>query len=191
MGREVDSGLTRTGETDNSMREPKKPNVLSRILDGVDLAVAPIVLAIVFVVVLLQILSRVLPGNALPWTLEVGEALLGFIIWFGISVAARNNNHVSFDLLVRRFPPRAKRIIGLIGINLFILYLAWLGMATIELLLHYQRFESRTTILQVNMLWVRLPILIGCLATIIRLAIKDYRVVTNREQVFVSGEIRE
>jgi len=41
------------------------------------------------------------------------------------------------------------------------------------------------------MLWVRLPILIGCLATIVRLVIKDYRVLTNREQVFVSGEIRE
>ena len=176
---------------DTSMRELRKPNVVSRILDGIDLAVAPIVLVVVFVVVLLQILSRALPGNALPWTLEVGEALLGFIIWFGISVAARNNNHVSFDLLVRRFPSRAKRIIGLIGINLFILYLAWLGMATIELLLHYQRFESRTTILQVNMLWVRLPILIGCAATIVRLAIRDYRVITNQEQVFVSGEIRE
>ena len=173
------------------MREPKKLNVLFRILDGVDLAIAPILLTIVFVVVLLQILSRVLPGNALPWTLEVGEALLGFIIWFGISVAVRNNNHVSFDLLVRRFPPSAKRIIGIVGINLFILYLAWLGMATVELLLHYQRYESRTTILQVNMLWVRLPILIGCLATIVRLVIKDYRVLTNREQVFVSGEIRE
>ncbi len=173
------------------MRELKTPHVLSRILDNIDLAISPIILVVVLVVVLLQILSRILPGNALPWTLEVGEALLGFIIWFGISVAARNNNHVGFDLLVRRFPPGAKRIIGLIGINLFIFYLAWLAMATVELLVHYQRFESRTTILQVNMFWVRLPILIGCLATIVRLVIKDYRVVTNREQVFVSGEIRE
>jgi len=191
MGRQGEADVARSGETDNSMREPKKLNALFRILDGVDLAIAPILLTIVFVVVLLQILSRVLPGNALPWTLEVGEALLGFIIWFGISVAARNNNHVSFDLLVRRFPSGAKRIIGIVGINLFILYLAWLGMATVELLVHYQRFESRTTILQVNMLWVRLPILIGCLATIVRLVIRDYRVLTNREQVFVSGEIRE
>ncbi len=173
------------------MSEPTKPNIVFRILDSIDLAVAPILLTVALVVVLLQILSRILPGNALPWTLEVGEALLGFIIWFGISVAARNNNHVGFDLLVRRFPPGVKRIIGLIGINLFILYLAWLAMATVELLAHYQRFESRTTILQVNMFWVRLPILIGCLATTVRLVIRDYRVVTNREQVFVSGEIRE
>jgi TRAP-type C4-dicarboxylate transport system permease small subunit len=173
------------------MAEPKKPNVLLRILDSIDMAIAPTILVIVFVDVLLQILSRVLPGNALPWTLEVGEALLGFMIWFGISVAARNNNHVSFDLIVRRFPHGPKKIIGLIGINLFIFYLGWLGLATIELLLHYQRFESRTTILQVSMFWVRLPILIGCITTIIRLAIKDYLVVTNQEQVFVSGEHRE
>ncbi len=162
-----------------------------RILDGIDLAIAPTILVIAFVDVLLQILSRVLPGNALPWTIEVGEMLLGFMIWFGISVAARNNNHIGFDLLVRNFPEAAKRVLGLIGINLFIFYLGWLGLATIELLQHYQKFESRTTILQMHMFWVRLPILIGCVSTIIRLAIKDYLVLTNREQAFASGELRE
>jgi TRAP-type C4-dicarboxylate transport system permease small subunit len=173
------------------MGEPTKKLLLLRILDGMDMAVAPIILVIVFFDVLLQILSRVLPGNALPWTIEVGETLLGFIIWFGISVAARNNNHIGFDLIVRRLPPRSQRIVGLIGINLFILYLGWLGLATVELLQHYQRFGSRTTILQVPMFWVRVPILVGCIVTMIRLTIKDYLVVTNREQAFAAGEVRE
>ncbi len=173
------------------MDKHKRTHTVLRILDSIDLAVAPIILVIVFVVVLLQIVSRVLPGNALSWTIEVGETLLGFIIWFGISVAARNNNHVSFDLLVRKFPQAPKKALGLIGINLFILYLGWLALATIELLQHYVKFDSRTTILQVSMFWVRLPILIGCITTIVRLVIKDYLVITNREPVFASGEIRE
>jgi TRAP-type C4-dicarboxylate transport system permease small subunit len=173
------------------MDKHKRTQTVLRILDGIDLALAPIILVIVFVVVLLQIVSRVLPGNALSWTIEVGETLLGFIIWFGISVAARNNNHVSFDLLVRKFPRAPKKVLGLIGINLFILYLGWLALATIELLQHYVKFDSRTTILQVSMFWVRLPILIGCITTIVRLVIKNYLVITNREPVFASGEIRE
>jgi len=173
------------------MDKHKRTQTVFRILDDIDLALAPIILGIVFVVVLLQIVSRVLPGNALSWTIEVGETLLGFIIWFGISVAARNNNHVSFDLLVRKFPQAPKKALGLIGINLFILYLGWLALATIELLQHYVKFDSRTTILQVSMFWVRFPILIGCLTTIVRLVIKDYLVITNREPVFASGEIRE
>ena len=173
------------------MSDEKKPNVVLRILDAIDLAIAPVILVIVFVDVLLQILSRVLPGNALPWTIEVGEACLGFMIWFGISVAVRNNNHISFDLLVRRFPKTPRKIFALIGINLFIFYLGWLGFATIELLQHYAKFESRTTILQIDKFWVRLPILIGCVASIARLAIKDRRILTNQEQAFASGEIRE
>jgi TRAP-type C4-dicarboxylate transport system permease small subunit len=173
------------------MAKHKRTQAILRILDCIDLAVAPVILLIVFVVVLLQIVSRVLPGNALSWTIEVGETLLGFIIWFGISVAARNNNHVSFDLLVRKFPQAPKKALGLIGINLFILYLGWLALATIELLQHYVKFDSRTTILQVSMFWVRLPILIGCITTIVRLVIKNYLVITNREPVFASGEIRE
>ena len=173
------------------MREDKRPHLLLRLLDAVDLAVAPVILALVFVDVLLQILSRVLPGNALPWTIEVGEACLGFIIWFGISVAVRNNNHISFDLLVRRFPETPKKFFALLGVNLFIFYLGWLGFATVELLQHYAKFESRTTILQINKFWVRLPILIGCVVTILRLAIKDYRLLTDQEQAFASGEVRE
>jgi TRAP-type C4-dicarboxylate transport system permease small subunit len=173
------------------MGENKKPSALLRVLDSIDMAVAPIILVIVFVDVLLQILSRVLPGNSLSWTVEVGETMLGLMIWFGISVAARNKNHIGFDLLVRYFPEGPKKIIGLIGINLFIFYLGWLSLATIELLQHYQRFESRTVILQVHMFWVRLPILIGCITTIIRLLIQDYLVLTNQERVFVSGEHRE
>jgi TRAP-type C4-dicarboxylate transport system permease small subunit len=168
-----------------------KTRAVLRILDAIDLAIAPIILVVVFVVVLLQIVSRVLPGNALSWTIEVGETLLGFIIWFGISVAARNNNHVSFDLLVRNFPQAPRKILGLISINLFIFYLAWLGLSTIALLQHYLKFDSRTTILQVSMFWVRLPILIGCITTIVRLAIKNYLVLMNHEAVFASGEIRE
>jgi len=173
------------------MSDETKGNVLLRVLDGIDLAIAPTILVLVFVDVLLQILSRILPGNALPWTIEVGEACLGFMIWFGISVAARNNNHVSFDLLVRRFSDTPRKVFALLGVNLFIFYLGWLGFATVELLQHYAKFESRTTILQIDKFWVRLPILIGCVATILRLLIKDYRLITGREQAFASGEIRE
>ncbi|HTZ41561.1 MAG TPA: TRAP transporter small permease [Syntrophales bacterium] len=173
------------------MDDKRETNIGLRILDRIDVSIAPIILVIIFVDVLLQILSRILPGNALPWTVEVGETLLGFIIWFGISVAARNNNHITFDLVVRNFGPQPKKIMGLIAINLFIIYLVWLGGATIELLRHYHKLDSKTTILQVSMFWVRLPILIGCITTIIRLAIKEVLILRNREQAFSSGDLME
>ena len=93
------------------MTEQRRTNIVLRILDCVDLSIAPMIMVIIFVVVLLQILSRILPGNALPWTVEVGEILLGFMVWFGISVAARNNNHIAFDLMVRRFRPVPKKVV--------------------------------------------------------------------------------
>jgi len=170
------------------MDEQKKPIGLFAVLDRVDMAIGPIILFILFIDVLLQIVSRVTPGNALPWTVEVGESGLGALIWFGISVAVRNNNHVQFDLLVRSFRKGLKKAVGLFGYLCFTVYLVWLGILTIELLQHYLKMDSRTTILDISMFWVRMPILVGCVTTVIRLLIKQYRIVTNQEDVFVGGE---
>ena len=86
------------------MDERKQSPILFRILDRIDSLISPIIVIILFGDVLLQILSRVLPGNALPWTNEVGELGLGALIWFGISVAVRDNNHVRFDLVIKKLP---------------------------------------------------------------------------------------
>ena len=170
------------------MEEQKKTNLFFTILDRIDLAVAPTILVILFIDVILQILSRIIPGNALPWTVEVGESGLGALIWFGISVAVRNNNHVGFDLLVRSFPKSIRKAAGLFGYVCFTVYLFWLGLLTLELLMHYHKLDSRTTILDISMFWIRMPILIGCVVTLIRLVIKQYRIITNKEDVFVGGE---
>lgn len=161
---------------------------LKRFLDMIDVVLAPLILFFIFVDVILQIFSRILPGNALPWTLELGEILLGTLIWFGISVAVRNNNHVAFDLVVRNLPKTLKKIAGLLALNLFIVYLIGLGAFTIQLLGHYGKLKSHTTVMDLSMYWVRLPILIGCVASIIRLVIKQYRVIIGKEEVFAAGE---
>ncbi|HOV37279.1 MAG TPA: TRAP transporter small permease [Spirochaetales bacterium] len=170
------------------MDKQKKPKGLLGIIDSIEMAISPLILFILFIDVILQIVSRFTPGNALPWTVEVGETGLGALIWFGISAGVRNNNHVGFDLLVRSFRKDIRKIVGLLGYLCFTIYLIWLGLLTIELLQHYLKLESKTTILSINMFWVRMPILIGCITTVIRLLIKQYRIIRNQEDAFVSGE---
>ena len=147
-------------------------------LDG---TVGYLLLFVILVVVFLQIMSRVLPGNTISWTLEVSEMLLGALIWLNISVGIISGAHVSFDLVVRRLPHKAQKFVVLLNNAIFIVYLVLLAAFTIQVLDYYLVLGAKSTILQISMFWVRMPILVGCVLTIIRLCIKEYRIFTDKE----------
>lgn len=155
-------------------------NKLYRLLVGIETAVGPLILLIILIDVCLQVISRTLPGNAIPWTVELGEILLGALVWLGISRGVAQDSHISFDLLTRRFPLRWKRILDIWNASLFILYLVLLGIFTIQLLSFYQKLSAKSTILRIGMFWVRLPILIGCVATSIRLVFKEIELLKKK-----------
>jgi TRAP-type C4-dicarboxylate transport system permease small subunit len=150
-------------------------------LKNLDGTVGYLLLFVIMVVVFLQIMSRILPGNAISWTLEVSEMLLGALIWLNISVGIISGAHVSFDLIVRRLPHKMQKFMVLLNNAIFIAYLVLLAAFTVQVLNYYLILGSKSTILQISMFWVRMPILIGCIVTIIRLCIKEYRIFTDRE----------
>ena len=156
-------------------------------LKNIDGFVGYSLLFIILVVVFLQILSRVLPGNAISWTLEVSEMLLGALIWMNISVGVISNAHVSFDLIVRRLPHKAQKVMALVNNGIFIVYLLLLGGFTVQVLDYYLVLGAKSTILQISMFWVRMPILLGCILTIIRLSIKQYRIYTDKDTAYFSS----
>jgi TRAP-type C4-dicarboxylate transport system permease small subunit len=156
-------------------------------LKNLDGTVGYLLLFVIMVVVFLQIASRILPGNSISWTLEVSEMLLGALIWLNISVGIISGAHVSFDLLVRRLPHRAQKFMVLLNNAIFIVYLVLLAAFTVQVLDYYLLLGSRSTILQISMFWVRMPILIGCVVTIIRLCIKEYRIFTDRETKYFAS----
>jgi len=150
-------------------------------LKNLDGTVGYLLLFVILVVVFLQIMSRVLPGNTISWTLEVSEMLLGALIWLNISVGIISGAHVSFDLVVRRLPHKAQKFVVLLNNAIFIVYLVLLAAFTVQVLDYYLVLGAKSTILQISMFWVRMPILIGCVLTIIRLCIKEYRIFTDKE----------
>jgi TRAP-type C4-dicarboxylate transport system permease small subunit len=159
---------------------------LVHYVDAIETAIGPFILLIIFLDVILQVMSRTLPGNAIPWTVELGEILLGALIWLGIGVGITKNSHVSFDLLLKRFPKKWQRIACFWNINLFIGYLFLLAVFTVQLLGFYQKLSAKSTILQIGMFWIRLPILIGCALTIIRLIRKELTVVKDKTQTCIT-----
>ncbi len=157
---------------------------IRKFLKNVEIYIGALLLAIAFIDVMLQVLSRILPGNAISWTVELGEILLGTIIWIGIGAGVVIDDHVNLDFVVKRFPERVKKYLGVVNNIFFIIYLALLGGLTYDLMLTYIKFDSKTTMLQLGLYWVRFPIVVGCVLAIIRLVIKSYNVLTDKEKMF-------
>ena len=169
----------------------KKPNIILRVLDGLDGFVTAIIMAVIFLDVLLQIVSRLTPGSAFPWTNELGEILLSFLIWIGISAAVKTNNHIGFDLFVSRLSPGGKKFMGIVNMGLFLAYFLILAYLTKGMMDQYLRRMTYTPILQIPTYWVRAPILVGCVLSAIRLIIKEYKIITNRERMYETSLLTE
>ena len=164
--------------------EEKKPHILLRILDGFDGVVTGLIMIVIFVDVLLQVATRILPIRAFAWTNELGEIMLSALIWIGLSAAVKTNNHIGFDLFVSRLSPKGKKFMGFINMGLFTTYLIILAYLTWGMMQLYLRRTAYTPILGIGMYWVRMPIFVGCVLASIRLLIKEYRIVTDKERMY-------
>ncbi len=162
----------------------KKQNLFIRIIDNIDSVLVGIIMAIIFVDVMLQISTRILPIRAFAWTNELGEIMLSALIWFGVSAAVKTNNHIGFDLFVSKLSPQGKKFMGLINMGLFTAYLAILAHLTWGMMQLYLRRTAYTPILGIGMYWVRMPIFLGCVMAVIRLLIKEYNIATNKERMY-------
>jgi TRAP-type transport system small permease protein len=75
-------------------------------------AVSALLVAAVLGVVLLGVARRYVFGAPLSWTDELGSVLFLWSVFWTAALAVPLREHVSFDLLVDTFPPRARRLIG-------------------------------------------------------------------------------
>ncbi len=168
-----------------------KPHILLRIIDGIDAFVTAIIVAAIFIDVMLQVITRILPFHAFSWTNELGEILLSCLIWIGVSAAVKTNNHIGFDLFVGRLSPVGKKWMGFVNMGLFMTYLALLAYLTWGMMQLYLRRTANTPILGISMYWVRMPIFVGCVMACVRLLIKEYRIVTGRERMYETSLLVE
>ncbi|MCL2001293.1 MAG: TRAP transporter small permease [Planctomycetes bacterium] len=170
------------------MKNDKKIfNLALRVLNSLDLFVSGIIIAAMFVTVMLQVLTRIMPIRALSWTNEMGELLLMCLIWIGISAAVKSNNHIGFDLFVSRLSKTGKKWMGVVNMGLFMVYLIILGYLTWGTMQLHLRRPVVTPMLQIHMYWVRMPMVVGCVLGVIQLLLKEYRIITGRERMYESS----
>lgn len=103
-------------------------------VEDVCIAGSALALAAMMLLIVAEVVFRYLLGSPLGWTLGFVEDYLMVAFFFlAISYTFRVGGHVSIDLLVRRLPPKARRILAVVGNVLSLAFFALVCYAGILL----------------------------------------------------------
>ncbi|MDC0936147.1 TRAP transporter small permease [Pirellulales bacterium] len=86
-----------------------------RILDRVLETLLFIILAAMVALVSAGVVWRYLLRSPISWADELASILMVWFTFLGAALGMRDRAHYAFDYLVTALPPRAKRLVGLLG----------------------------------------------------------------------------
>lgn len=90
-----------------------KADSMKKIIQFADL-VGGLLIAILFLVVLLQVVARVILHVPTSWTVEFGRVLFVAIVFIGSVVLMYSHGHMVITTLLEKLPPRIKK-----GVEIF------------------------------------------------------------------------
>jgi C4-dicarboxylate transporter DctQ subunit len=73
-------------------------------------------LALMTILTFVQVVLRYAFNSGLVWSLEATTYLFAALILFGMSYGVRTQTHIAVDLVIRRLPKRAAKIVNLVAI---------------------------------------------------------------------------
>jgi len=129
-----------------------------------------VILSVVMVVLLtIQVISRYVFGNALPWSEELAVICFILSVYFGASLAVKRRQHLRLQVFANLFNKRIQKIIRVVANMIFMFfccYMSWFLLLIIEKLYHSNNITAVTQIPKVY-IYIFLPLLL--LSTTVRL----------------------
>jgi len=79
-------------------------------------------LALMTILTFVQVVLRYAFNSGLVWSLEATTYLFAALVLFGMSYGVRTQTHIAVDLVTRRLPKRAEKIVNLVAILACLVY---------------------------------------------------------------------
>jgi TRAP-type C4-dicarboxylate transport system permease small subunit len=135
--------------------------------------VSALLFAVMFAGFMIQIISRYVFNNPVPWSLEICSIAYVWVVFWSCDILVSERRQIVFDLLYNRFPPRARRVLAIVNTaTLGLIFLAALP-GVVDYVLFLARRSSM--LLKVRMDLVYSCFVIFMLAVVINAAIRIVR----------------
>ena len=153
-------------------RLPEMKRFLRLFKRGAELICAAL-FALMFAAFLIQVFSRYLLNDPVPWTMEVSLLAYLWIIFIGAATIVSIEDHISFDAIYKSTGPRGKRVLALITNGAILLAFLFAFPANLDFI-HFMGI-ARTWILEFRFDIVFFCFLIFMVAVILRTSYKIKR----------------
>jgi C4-dicarboxylate transporter DctQ subunit len=95
---------------------------VTRSINRLEEGVLATLLALMTILTFVQVVLRYAFNSGLVWSLEATTYLFAALILFGMSYGVRTQSHIAVDLITRRLPKRAEKIVNLAAISACLVY---------------------------------------------------------------------
>jgi TRAP-type C4-dicarboxylate transport system permease small subunit len=155
---------------------PRGRQLMDRFIDTIEL-IAAIFVGIVAANIFIAVLLRNLFSTAIPDTYNIGQYLLGILIFWGIAATSYRGTHITVDLVWANAGPRMQRVIDVFA-TLVLLFVVTVQTYTLFDKVADTRASHIVTMdLQVPVWPFFLVAWIGDVSAVLLIAIRTYRLI--------------
>ncbi|HAY49266.1 TRAP transporter small permease [Thalassospira sp. GO-4] len=166
--------------------------MISTVVNRLEEGIIALLLASMTSLTFVNVVMRYVFNSGLTWALEITEFLFAWLILFGMSYGVKVGSHIGVDALVRLFPDRVQRVIGLFVVATGILYSSWLIIGGWELVSFNHMLEMEAEDSPIMLWFVYLIMPVGAALLAFRLAQVGWRIITGKQVGFnLADEARE
>jgi TRAP-type C4-dicarboxylate transport system permease small subunit len=150
-----------------------------KIIDYFEYYMLAFLLLVILAGVILGIAYRWLPFT-FHWSVELCQTAFNWLVWIGISLCIKENTHTRLTFIYDLFSSDKKRILKIFSQICFIFLLIVIGYNAAKMNLYYLEKGMKTPAMRLSYFWVRIPVVIGCVISIVRLIKITIEEVTKR-----------
>ena len=124
-------------------------------------------------------------GTPLIWAIDLAQLFFAWAAVLGADIALKRNQHIEIDILVRRFPGNARRLLAiawLVAMAAFLAALVWLGTGLTLLNLERELGDAG-----ISYGWVTAAIPVGAVLMLVTVVRRLIRGLAGREALSLEG----
>ena len=147
---------------------------IGRVVTGIEIGLAALVLVVMFVLVLFQAAQRYLPFEGLTWTGELARFCLVWLAFVMTGVLVSTDGHIALEMVDLIKKPMVLRVIRVVALLIVAVIGAGFAAEAWDLMLTQTRLKSPA--LEMPMSWLYVLPLLGFVSTAVRGLIEAWRI---------------
>lgn len=145
-----------------------KKNRLMFLYDHIEEVILVALFAIMVIVIFVQIVMRYGFNNSLSWSEELGRYIFVWLTWLGISIGAREGEHIKITILTDKMPFKTANVMNIVSEAVVIVICGvtvFYGIVMSDMLLG---LNARSAVLHISQVWGHAAVPVGCGLMILR-----------------------